>query len=365
MNKLFPAYVILEDGKILQGYSNTKIDSIGEIVFTTSMTGYQKALTDPSYRDQILVMTYPLQGNYGTNINQKESDEVQVKGFIIKELIDQPSHWQSKKTLKTYLNDSKIPYLFDVDTRALTKHLRNKGSMMGSITTNTDHASVIAKINNSPKYGSKNVVEQVSTKKIIYPHKNTSNKIQKITILDLGVKNNIKRILEKNNSQVTIVPHTISFEEINKLNPQGIIISPGPGDPMQLIALAPLVRKLAEKYPLLGICLGHQLLGISFSAKSYKLPYGNRGSNHPIIDMKSKKIFITSQNHGYAIDPDKMNPDMRVSQINLNDGHVEALVHKYLPVSSIQYHPEASPGPKDTEYIFNNFLDSLKNNKGK
>ncbi|MDG1990571.1 MAG: glutamine-hydrolyzing carbamoyl-phosphate synthase small subunit [Dehalococcoidia bacterium] len=364
MKKLFKALIVLEDGKIFKGLSTKKINCIGEIVFTTSMTGYQKALTDPSYRDQILVMTYPIQGNYGTNKTLDESNSIQVKGFIIKELTDLPSHWQSQQTLKSFLDKQKIPFITDVDTRALTRHLRKRGTMMGSISSESDVSKILKKIKSHPKYGSEDIVSQVSTTKIFKYSGNKKNE-NRIIIIDLGVKNNIKRILKKLGCEVIVMPHTSNYEEIIKLSPQGIILSPGPGDPMKIINLSDVIKKLSKKYPILGICLGHQLLGLAYGAKSYKLPYGNRGSNHPVIDQKTNKVFITSQNHGYAINQTGLDKNMTVAQVNLNDGHIEALKHKKLPVSSIQYHPEASPGPKDTEFIFNNFLNEINEFKEK
>ena len=358
MNNLYKAIIVLEDGRVFEGYSSKEFEHIGEIVFTTSMTGYQKALTDPSYHDQILVMTYPLQGNYGTNQDQNESNKVQVKGFIIKELTEIPSHWKNKTTLKSFLNKNNIPFITGVDTRALTKHLRRQGTMMGAISTNINTKIILKNIKQFPKYGSEDIVSKVSTKKT-----NLTNKIKgksRVIIVDLGVKNNIKRILEKNGCNVVVMPHTSSYQEIESLNPDGIILSPGPGDPMQLLNIVETVKQLSQSYPTLGICLGHQILGIAYGATSYKLPYGNRGSNHPVIDTASKKVFITSQNHGYAIDPKGLEKKMKVSQVNLNDGHVEALKHDTLPVFSIQYHPEASPGPHDTEFIFNNFLKTIR-----
>ncbi len=364
MKKLFKASIVLEDGKIFKGLSTKKINCIGEIVFTTSMTGYQKALTDPSYRDQILVMTYPIQGNYGTNDTLNESDRIQVKGFIIKELTELPSHWQSQQTLKLFLDKQKIPFITGVDTRALTRHLRKKGTMMGSISSENDINKILKKIKSYPKYGSEDIVSQVSTPKI-FNYSPTKKNQKRIIIIDLGVKNNIKRILKKLGCEVIVMPHTSNYDEIVKLSPQGIILSPGPGDPMKIIDLSELIKKLSKEYPMLGICLGHQLLGLAYGAKSYKLPYGNRGSNHPVIDQKTNKVFITSQNHGYAINQTGLDKNMIVAQVNLNDGHIEALKHKKLPVSSIQYHPEASPGPKDTEFIFNNFLIEINGFKEK
>ena len=359
MKKLYKAVIVLEDGKVFNGYTSKEFEHIGEIVFTTSMTGYQKALTDPSYHDQILVMTYPLQGNYGTNQDQNESQKVQVKGFIIKELTEIPSHWKNKATLRSFLNKNKIPFITDVDTRALTKHLRRQGTMMGAISTNNNINNIIKNIQKFPKYGSENIVSKVSTKKRSLKNSKSRNSLT-IIIMDLGVKNNIKRILEKNGCNVIIMPYTSAYQEIELLKPDGVILSPGPGDPMQLLEIAGTVKKISESYPTLGICLGHQILGIAYGATSYKLPYGNRGSNHPVLDTSTKQVFITSQNHGYAIDPKGLEKKMAVSQVNLNDGHVEALKHATLPVSSIQYHPEASPGPHDTEFIFNNFLDKIK-----
>lgn len=340
----------------------------GEVVFTTSMTGYQEALTDPSFRGQILTMTFPLQGNYGTNLWSDESKEVQVRGFVVREMTDLPSHWQSVDTLHHYLESRGIPAIADVDTRALTRHLRSRGVVMGTITREESVEQALARLNAEPDYASIDYVSRVSTTeaydfedpRVPLGAAGTDGLAPHVVVLDLGVKRNIMRILRARGCTVTAVPHDTDAEAILSLRPDGVLLSPGPGDPMLLDHVVSTARGLVGKAPIMGICLGHQVMGRVFGADSFKLKFGHRGANHPVRDEITGKVHITSQNHGFAIDGDRLASAIRVAQVHLNDGTVEGLQHLDEPVFTIQYHSEASPGPNDTEYLFDRFLDSVR-----
>ena len=371
------AILVLEDGSVYEGHSfGAETTAYGEVVFSTSMTGYQEMLTDPSYAGQILVPTYPLIGNYGINESDFESRQIQVRGFAVREYCPQPSHWQSTRTLHEFLLAYGIPAISGIDTRALTRRLRSAGVMMGILSSEMTTAEASKELKSSPKYDFTDFVHQVSTEKAYEWQSNTpatatllsqslrgaSAKKQslKILVIDYGLKYNILRILSHLGCQASAVPCTASAEEVLALNPDGIVLSPGPGDPALLDDITGTVKELIGRKPIMGICLGHQLIGKALGAQTFKLKFGHRGGNHPVRDLATGRVYITAQNHGYAIDADTLKEGLEVSHINLNDGTVEGLRHRDLPILSIQYHSEASPGPLDNMYLFERFLKMVR-----
>jgi carbamoyl-phosphate synthase small subunit len=370
------AILVLEDGSAYEGEAfGAKSTTFGEVVFSTSMTGYQEMLTDPSYAGQILVPTYPLIGNYGINESDFESKQIQVRGFVVREYCTQPSHWQSTRTLHEFLLAYSIPGISGIDTRALTRRLRSVGVMMGILSSEMAIEEASEELKRLPRYDSVNFVHQVSTEKsyewqssipatATLPSPSlrgaSATKQSHITVIDYGLKYNILRILSQLGCQATAIPCTASAKDVLALNPNGIVLSPGPGDPALLNDIAETVRKLIGKKPIMGICLGHQLIGKALGAKTFKLKFGHRGGNHPVRDLATNRVYITAQNHGYAVDADTLKGGLEVSHINLNDGTVEGLRHRDLPILSIQYHSEASPGPLDNMYLFEKFLEMVK-----
>jgi len=371
------AILVLEDGSVCEGHSfGAETTAYGEVVFSTSMTGYQEMLTDPSYAGQILVPTYPLIGNYGINESDFESRQIQVRGFAVREYCSQPSHWQSTRTLHEFLLAYGIPGISGVDTRALTRRLRSSGVMMGILGSEMTTEEALKELKSLPKYDFTDFVHQVSTEKAYEWQSNATatatllslslrgasamKQSLKILVIDYGLKYNILRILSQLGCQASAVPCTASAEDVLALKPDGIVLSPGPGDPALLDDITDTVRELIGRKPIMGICLGHQLIGKALGAQTFKLKFGHRGGNHPVRDLATGRVYITAQNHGYAIDADTLKQGLEVSHINLNDGTVEGLRHRDLPILSIQYHSEASPGPLDNMYLFERFLEMVR-----
>ncbi|MDY3374644.1 MAG: glutamine-hydrolyzing carbamoyl-phosphate synthase small subunit [Terrisporobacter othiniensis] len=347
------AKLILEDGTIFEGKAFGYLeDSVGEVVFNTSMTGYGEVLTDPSYYGQIVTMTYPLIGNYGINLEDVQSKMVAVKGFIVREKSDAPNNFRCEMSLDVYLKQNKIIGLEGIDTRALTKILRNNGTMKGIITIDKN-AELEAVKHKLEVFDNSQAVMTVSRKKVEYVKGNGP----KVAIMDYGVKQNIIDNFAERGCDITIFPALTPADEVLSTDPDLIFLSNGPGDPDDLEEIVNNAKQMVGKKPVVGICLGHQILGKVFGGKTSKLKFGHRGGNHPVKDLEEDRVFITAQNHGYYVSevPESMN----VTQINLNDNTVEGMRHKELPVYSVQYHPEACPGPKDSTYVFDKFLELL------
>jgi len=359
------AMLVLEDGTFYEGASfGAYGTTAGEIVFITSMTGYQEMLTDPSFAGQIVVPTYPLIGNYGINSHDAESGRIQVRGFVVREYCPAPSHWQSKITLDSYLKSANIPGMSGIDTRSLTRHIRSAGVMMGLLTTELKVGECLNELKRMPAYGVTDYVKEVSTTgKLAWQGESKGIADYRIVIIDMGLRYNIARILGRLGCEVIIMPCIASLKDVLSLKPDGVVLSQGPGDPALLDYVIENIKGLLDTVPILGICLGHQLIGRAFGAETFKLKFGHRGANHPVKDLKTGRVYITTQNHGYAIAPETVKNGMEVSHINLNDGTVEGLRHKELPITSIQYHSEGSPGPQDSVYIFERFLDLIRERK--
>lgn len=352
------SYLVLEDGSTYEGKSiGLCEDTIGEVVFNTGMTGYQEVLTDPSYYGQIVAMTYPLIGNYGINDEDFQSEKPQVRGFIVRECNNMPSNFRSKYTLDEYLKKNNIVGIQGIDTRALTKVLREKGTMKGMITKSLD--DVGKKIERINEFTENNHVANVTTKQIYRIEGNGF----RIAVVDYGIKRNILKNLIARDADLTIFPAQAAACDILKINPDGILLSNGPGDPKDVYFGINTVKELTGKVPVFGICLGHQILSLALGGDTAKLKYGHRGSNHPVKDLKKGRTYITAQNHGYTVLKDRLPEDIEITHININDGTVEGIKHKYMPLMSVQFHPEASPGPCDTSYIFDEFIKMIKEDK--
>ncbi|HWR55598.1 MAG TPA: glutamine-hydrolyzing carbamoyl-phosphate synthase small subunit [Negativicutes bacterium] len=350
-------YLLLEDGFVYKGKIVGAADRTrGEVVFNTGMTGYQEIMTDPSYRGQIVVMTYPLIGNYGINSEDVESYQPHVQGFVAREFCREPQNWRCEQTVDTYLREKGITGLVGVDTRALTRHLRQQGVMKGIITAEEPAATRAAAWQWTPR----DLVREVAVPQPQY----FAGERQHVVLVDCGVKENILRSLRKRGCAVTVVPPWTTAEEILASKPDGVLLSNGPGDPEDLGYLAATVGRLLGKVVIFGICLGHQVLGIALGGKTYKLKFGHRGVNHPVKDLETGRVYITSQNHGYAIDAQSLPATAEVTQLNLNDHTVEGIKHKTLPVFAVQYHPEASPGPDDAAFLFDRFIALMQQERG-
>lgn len=350
------AFLILEDGTVFAGKSiGSKKEMISEIVFNTSMTGYLEVLTDPSYAGQAVVMTYPLIGNYGITPDM-ESKKAWPDGYIVRELSRMPSNFRCEKTIQDFLEEQDVPGIADVDTRALTKILREKGTMNGMITTNEnyDMKEILPKLK-SYKVG--DVVSKVTCSEKYVLEGNG----KKVALLDLGAKNNIANSLNDCGCEVTVYPAHTTAEEIISANPDGIMLSNGPGDPADCISIIEEIKKLYyTDIPIFAICLGHQLMALASGAATHKLKYGHRGGNHPVKDLRTGRVYISSQNHGYVVDDRSMDSNTAVPAfVNVNDGTNEGLEYKGKQIFTVQFHPEACPGPKDSDYLFERFMDMM------
>jgi carbamoyl-phosphate synthase small subunit len=361
------AYLVLEDGSVFAGESFGALGTAyGEVVFNTSMTGYQEILTDPSYAGQIVVATYPLIGNYGVNAADVESRRIQAAGYVVRQNAAYPSHARSTGTIHDYLAAEGVPGICQIDTRAVTRRLRSQGAMMGCITTEMLPTQALARLAEVPRYVDIDHVPLVSTKEkyswenIVENRDFSKNSGIMVAVTDCGLKFSILRNLRRRGCSVTVVPATATAEEVLALKPQGIVFSPGPGDPAMLGYAIRTVEGLIGKTPVMGICLGHQLLARAFGASTYKLKFGHHGGNHPVQDLATGKVYITAQNHGFAVDAATLPRGLEVSHLNLNDGTVEGMRHQRLPVMGIQFHSEAAPGPLDNEYLFDRFLSMIK-----
>ncbi|NOX96461.1 MAG: glutamine-hydrolyzing carbamoyl-phosphate synthase small subunit [Nitrospirae bacterium] len=357
------AVIALEDGRIFTGRAfGATGERTGEVVFNTSMTGYQEILTDPSYCGQIVTMTYPLIGNYGVNEEDFESGKPQVEGFIVKECSRVFSNYRAQKSLDEFLKENNILGVEGLDTRALTRHIRCAGAMKGIVSTeDLDEESLIEKAQNSPGLVGRDLVKEVTCEKV-YDWNNKGK--YKVLVIDCGVKRNILRELAKTDCRVTVAPASIKPEEILKMAPHGLLLSNGPGDPEGVPYLTETVKKIISAQlpmPVMGICLGHQILGLALGGKTYKLKFGHRGGNQPVKDLATGKVSITSQNHGFSVDIKSLqDKNVEVTHVNLNDQTIEGIRHKKHPLFSIQYHPEASPGPHDAKYLFHEFVEIMK-----
>ena len=351
--------LLLADGRKFEGISFGHIgETSGEVCFNTGMTGYQEILTDPSYCKQIVTMTSPHVGNYGVNEEDIESQNIQVAGFVIKEETDIPSNWRSTQSLSNYLDKNQIVGIQRIDTRALTRHIRDKGAMNGIISSiDLDIDSLQNKLNQSPEMSGLDLAKEVSTKKVYkWPGDGGD---YKVAAIDFGIKKNILRLLSDSGCEIMVFPAKTSALEILKYKPDGVFLSNGPGDPSAVTYGIDTVKELLGKVPIFGICLGHQILSLALGAKTFKLKFGHRGINHPVRNNEKSVVEITSQNHGFAVDLDSLPSNVISTHINLNDNTSAGICCKDIPAFSVQYHPEASPGPHDSRYLFQQFLDMM------
>ncbi len=369
MQQKAKAILVLEDGRSFTGESfGSDGEAFGEMVFNTSMSGYQEILTDPSYAGQVVCMTYPLIGNYGTNETDVESRRPWAEGFVVREASRIASNFQSTMSIQDYLKTNNIVGIEHIDTRALVRHIRDKGAMrVGISTIDTDPDSLLRKVLSSPKMANRELASSVTVEES-YEYKRAETRPVgrvldtkfHVVAYDFGVKTNSLREFAKFGCRVTVVPAETSAADAMALKPDGIFLSNGPGDPASMTAVVEEIKKLtASQTPMFGICLGHQLIGEAFGGKTYKMKFGHRGGNQPVKDLTTGKIEITAHNHGFAVDAASLPADVEVTHINLNDQTVAGLRHKTLPIFSVQYHPESAPGPHDSEYLFERFIRSM------
>lgn len=372
------AVLALEDGTVFEGVSfGAPVQRTGEVVFNTAITGYQEIFTDPSYCGQIVVLTNPQIGNYGANQADNESSKPFIEGLVVREISPTPSNWRSEQHAEHFLAGYGIPVIAEIDTRRLVRLLRERGAMRGLIAVGEhDPAVLLASVRNSPSMTGQNLVSRVSTSKNYHwthgiDAVSASDKVPApadaefhVVAYDYGIKRNILRHLVQIGSRVTVVPSAASAEDVLALHPDGVFLSNGPGDPEPLAQQAADVRRLIGKVPVFGICLGHQILGLALGGKTYKLKFGHHGANHPVLNHRTGKVEITSQNHGFCVDPDSLrDSEVEITHLNLNDQTVEGLRHRREPVFCVQYHPEAAPGPHDSHYLFHDFAAAMKEHK--
>ena len=362
------AILLLEDGTSFLGRSfGAEGEAVGEVVFNTSMTGYQEILTDPSYKGQIVTMTYPLIGNYGVNSEDVESQRPWLEGFIVKEYSSFPSNWRATEPLDRLLKRNRIVAIEGIDTRALTRKIRDRGAMQGILSTEGfETASLLKKLKSSPTLVGQDLVKQVTCAEL-YPWKEGAWReavpvsVYHVVAYDFGIKQNMLRRLVQMGCRVTVVPAETPAEKVLAMNPDGVLLSNGPGDPEAVTYAIRNTEKLIGKRPLFGICLGHQILGLALGGKCKKLKFGHHGGNQPIMDLATRRVQITAENHGFAVDIQSIEKEVELTHVNLNDNTVEGMHHRTLPVFSVQYHPEASPGPHDAHFLFKRFVESFAN----
>ncbi|MGD0552496.1 MAG: glutamine-hydrolyzing carbamoyl-phosphate synthase small subunit [Sedimentisphaerales bacterium] len=370
------AILLLEDGTVFEGTSfGAKGQKCGEVVFNTSMTGYQEITTDPSYYEQIITMTYPLIGNYGTNALDVESKKVYAAGFIVKENCEYPSNWRNERPLSEYLKANNVVGLAGIDTRKLVKHIRTQGAMRGIISSTEFKISSLTKtLSEYPGLVGRDIVKDVTSKKpykwdkpvvdVLKPSTDKPKLKYKVVAYDFGMKQNILRLLISHGCDVQVVPAFASAKEVLAKKPDGVFLSNGPGDPAAVTYAVESTRQLLGKVPIFGICLGHQILGLALGGETYKLKFGHRGANHPVKNLETKQVEITSQNHGFCVDINSLkDKDVELTHINLNDNTLEGFRCKRLSAFCVQYHPEASPGPHDSQYLFDTFTNLMSQRK--
>jgi carbamoyl-phosphate synthase small subunit len=386
------AILALADGKTFEGRAfGADGEAVGEVVFNTSMTGYQEILTDPSYEGQLVAMTYPQIGNVGVNLEDVESQRPFMKGFIVKDYTDQPSNWRATQPLDLYMKANGVVGIQGIDTRSLVRYLRDQGAQEGIISTLSENRDeLIAKAKASPGMIGKDLVRKVTCAEAYdwnegmwnlsggYKHRDSSKGTSKrkgkgtfgsprfsVVAYDYGIKYNILRNLAEAGCRVRVVPAATSAEDVLAMNPDGIFLSNGPGDPDAVPYARENVQKLLGKKPIFGICLGHQIMGLALGGRTYKLKFGHHGGNQPVMDLTTRKVEITAQNHGFAVDADSLKGAAEVTHLNLNDSTVEGLAHRELPIFSVQYHPESSPGPHDADYLFQRFIKLMQDSRSR